>query len=120
VSGDPLPTGVTVVDTTVLWSVAVVTVAGALALALRLMRSVARMARAMEELREDWQGEPGRPGVPRRPGVMERLGGIELRLANVEHELHPNSGHSLRDAVDRVAKSVCPAGGDNGDQAASA
>jgi hypothetical protein len=107
VSGDPLPTGVTVVDTTVLWSVAVVTMAGAMALALRLMRSVARMARAVEELREDWQGEPGRPGVPRRPGVMERLSGIELRLANVEHELHPNSGQSLRDALDRVERSVC-------------
>ncbi|MFJ2443457.1 MULTISPECIES: hypothetical protein [unclassified Streptomyces] len=33
---------------------------------------------------------------------MPRLDGIEERLTAVEHELHPNSGASLRDAVDRV------------------
>ena len=86
-TGDPLPTGVTVVDTTVLWSVAVVTVAGAVALGLRLIRAVGRMARAVEDIREDWLGEAGRPGVPRRPGVMERLSGIETRLEGVEKRL---------------------------------
>ncbi|MFE4972647.1 hypothetical protein ACFRAR_11055 [Kitasatospora sp. NPDC056651] len=35
-----------------------------------------------------------------RPGLMERVGGIEDRLTRVEHELYPNSGESLRDAVD--------------------
>jgi hypothetical protein len=50
----------------------------------------------------DWHGEGARPGVPARPGVMERLSGIEDRLAAVEHELQPNSGTSLRDAVNRV------------------
>ncbi|MFD0496842.1 hypothetical protein [Streptomyces rhizosphaericus] len=33
---------------------------------------------------------------------MQRLDAIEQQLAAVEHELHPNSGTSLRDAVDRV------------------
>jgi hypothetical protein len=28
------------------------------------------------------------------------------RLAAIEHELHPNSGGSLRDAVDRVEQAV--------------
>jgi hypothetical protein len=50
----------------------------------------------------DWHGEPARPGVQPRPGVMERLAGIENRLTDVEHELKPNSGKSLRDAVNRV------------------
>lgn len=64
----------------------------------------------------DWHGESARPGVPARPGVMERLAriedraagiedraaGIEDRLTSVEHELQPNSGRSLRDAVNRV------------------
>jgi hypothetical protein len=50
----------------------------------------------------DWSGEEPRPGVPGRPGVMERLAGIDQRLERVEHELQPNSGSSLRDAVNRV------------------
>lgn len=61
---------------------------------------------------DDWNGEGARPGVPARPGVMARLASIEeqtavlpavqQRIAAVEHELKPNSGGSLRDAVDRV------------------
>lgn len=31
---------------------------------------------------------------------MERVSAIEDRLTRVEHELYPNSGGSLRDAVD--------------------
>jgi len=42
------------------------------------------------------------PGVLPRSGVMERLAWFEDRLTRVEHELHPNSGQSLRDAVDRA------------------
>jgi hypothetical protein len=33
---------------------------------------------------------------------MTRLDAIEQQLDSVQHELHPNSGSSLRDAVDRV------------------
>ncbi|MFJ2863669.1 hypothetical protein [Kitasatospora sp. NPDC087314] len=53
----------------------------------------------METFTEDWQGTPSRPGVPGRPGVMERLD-------RIEHELHPNSGLSLRDAVNRIEEAV--------------
>ena len=71
----------------------------------------------------DLAGTPARPGVEARPGVIESLANIkatqdaqgvqlaELKdtlteqgreLAGVKHELHPNSGLSLRDSMDRV------------------
>lgn len=42
---------------------------------------------------DDMTGEEARPGVKARPGILERLD-------NIEHELHPNSGGSMRDAID--------------------
>ncbi|MFJ7523968.1 hypothetical protein ACIQ1S_03500 [Streptomyces griseus] len=95
-------TGVDPIDALVLWSGALVAVSGGLALAWRATRSVRRIGGKVENFVDDWQGTDPRPGVPARLGVMSRLGAIEDRLARVEHELHPNSGSSLRDAVDRV------------------
>ncbi|WP_199881593.1 hypothetical protein [Streptomyces sp. CB03911] len=83
-------------DNLVIWSVAISAILGGLAL---VWRTVRRIARLIEEFGEDWRGTPPRPGVPGRRGVMERLD-------RIEHELHPNSGSSLRDAVDRVEQSV--------------
>jgi hypothetical protein len=37
-----------------------------------------------------------------RPGVMERLDRIERTVGIVAHEVRPNGGSSMRDAVDRV------------------
>ncbi|WP_405948888.1 hypothetical protein OG588_22555 [Streptomyces prunicolor] len=95
-------TGVDRVDALVIWCGAVVAITGTLAIAWRATRSLRRIGGKVEDFVDDWQGTETRPGVPALPGVMSRLGGIESRLANVEHELHPNSGVSLRDAVDRV------------------
>ncbi|MGW2591944.1 hypothetical protein ACWCXC_16995 [Streptomyces sp. NPDC001515] len=95
-------TGVVAVDALVIWSVAAAAVAAALGLLWRMTRGVRRIVLRVDEFVDDWHGVPGRAGVPARPGVMARLDGIEERLGRVEHELHPNSGASLRDAVDRV------------------
>ncbi|WTW96615.1 hypothetical protein OG216_26040 [Streptomycetaceae bacterium NBC_01309] len=64
---------------------------------------------------DDWHGTGARPGRPEQPGVLERLAAIEHRQAGTEaaveeikHELRPNSGASLRDAVDRVEQAVTP------------
>ncbi|MFJ5883450.1 hypothetical protein [Kitasatospora cineracea] len=89
-------------DTLLLWCGAVVTVGGAAGLLWRVTRSARRLAARVEDFVDDWTGTDPRPGVPARPGVMTRLSAIEDKLATVEHEMRPNSGSSLRDAVDRV------------------
>ncbi|MFF0293139.1 hypothetical protein ACFYST_08110 [Kitasatospora sp. NPDC004614] len=89
-------TGVARLDALVLWCGAVVAIAGAAGLLWRSARGAHRLARRVEEVVDDWAG------TDEQPGVMTRLDRIEDKLATVEHELHPNSGSSLRDAVDRV------------------
>jgi len=67
---------------------------------------------------DDFIGEEERPGVPARPGFSERMSKIEncmsdvkdrmetieYKLSRVDLELQPNSGTSLRDAVNRIEK----------------
>jgi hypothetical protein len=84
------------------WVIALAALVTALAVIWKAVRTVLAWARRVNDFFEDWGGEPGRPGVAARPGVMQRLGTIEGRLGTIEHELHPNSGASLRDAVDRI------------------
>ncbi|MFD7066064.1 hypothetical protein ACFV97_02385 [Streptomyces sp. NPDC059913] len=88
-------TGIAAVDAAVIWSVAAAAIAAGLGLLWRITRGVRRIVSRVDEFIDDWQGTPARSGVPARPGVM-------ARLDRIEHELHPNSGGSLRDAVDRV------------------
>ncbi|MDT0306880.1 hypothetical protein RM780_07875 [Streptomyces sp. DSM 44917] len=76
--------------------------AAVLAAAWRGVRAVARVVGRVDEVVDDWQGTPSRPGVEARPGVLERLAGIEARVTRIEHEMKPNGGASLRDAVNRV------------------
>ncbi|MGW7416145.1 hypothetical protein [Streptomyces sp. NPDC054863] len=107
------PTGVAEVDVVVLWCGAIVATAGALAVVWRAVRPLRQLARRVEDFVDDWQGTEARPGVPARLGVMSRLGAIEQQLDAVEHELHPNSGSSLRDAVDRVDHRTAQLADDN-------
>ena len=65
---------------------------------------------------EDWNGEPDRQGVSGRPGVMKRLQDIDASgtktdtwmekygpiIDKLDHEMHPNGGGSLADAVNRT------------------
>ncbi|WP_043471037.1 hypothetical protein [Kitasatospora sp. MBT66] len=95
-------TGAGRLDDVLLWAGAVVTLSAALGLLWRATRGARRLAQRVEDVVDDWTGTDDRPGVPGRPGVMARLDKIEHKLVAVEHELHPNSGASLRDAVDRV------------------
>ena len=67
----------------------------ALFFGIKVWKALAPMLREIRNFLDDWKGEPDRPGVKGRPGVMSRLGSIE-------HELHPNSGLSMRDAINRT------------------
>lgn len=67
---------------------------------------------------DDFLGEEERPGVAARPGFSERMSQmekqlekgnekfsvIEDKLDRIDYELRPNSGMSLRDAVNRIER----------------
>ena len=92
------PTG-TVIDPLAVWSVALVAISGAFALIVRSVRGITKMVKKIDEFMEDWNGIDDRPGRNGRPGVMQRL-------VSIEHELRPNSGESLRDAINRIESKV--------------
>ncbi|UQA95589.1 hypothetical protein [Streptomyces halobius] len=104
-------TGIPAVDVALVWGGVITVLASVTAVVWRGLRGTLRLARRVEEFMDDWAGEEERPGVPGRPGVMARVSAIEDRLRRVEDELYPNSGGSLRDAVDlanqRLAR-LCP------------
>lgn len=110
-------TGIPALDAVLVWGGAVSIIAGVGTVLWRGVRGAVRLARRVNHFMDDWTGEEERPGVPARPGVMERVSGIEARLHRVEHELYPNSGGSLRDAVDLANERLallCPNPGEGG------
>lgn len=106
----------------VAWAAAAVLALGGLATALTairvVVRGLVRFVRKVDRIATDILGEPERPeeGRERKPGLAERMTGVEQGVAKLRvqvdgiiHELHPNSGKSLRDAVDRIDKRTDPA-----------
>lgn len=86
-----------------------------------LLQPVIRFLRRTVHFFDDWFGEPERDGVPGRAGVMRRLQLIDehgertdTRLDAIEHQLTPNSGTSLHDAVTRIETAVSSADPDSG------
>lgn len=69
---------------------------------------------------DDFLGEEERPGVAARPGFSERMGHledtiskvderldlIEFKITTIDKELQPNSGLSVRDAINRIEKRI--------------
>lgn len=70
-------------------------VLAALGVVASLKKFLGPTVRKLQHMLEDWQGEDARPGVPRRPGVMERL-------SDIEHQLKPNGGGSIRDKIEHI------------------
>lgn len=92
-----------------IWAAGIVTVGGALAMIWRALTAGIKTGKRWDTFLEDWHGTEARPGRPAVPGVMQRLvdqsqrlEAVEAGLAEVRHEMFPNSGGSLRDAVDRL------------------
>lgn len=74
-----------------------------------MTRPVRRTSKGFEQFLEDWNGVPERPGFDAIPGVPERLRILERNarrdrelLEQINHELHPNSGGSMRDQLDKA------------------
>lgn len=106
-------TGIAGVDSVVVWIGAITVIVGGAGMLWKWTGWLRRIVRQLDDFADDWHGTEGRPGVPARPGVMERLAGLErggaailMRIDGIEHELHPNSGGSMRDAIDRVERCV--------------
>ncbi len=65
-----------------------------------------RVIRRTGHFLDDWQGEPAHDGLDATPGVMARLKSLEVTVASINAELHPNGGGSLRDVVSLTAADV--------------
>lgn len=72
----------------------------------KVLKPVLLAVRRISHFFDDWFGEAARPGVPDRPGVMKRLADMQTDIDKIKHEMWPNSGGSLRDAVDRLEKAA--------------
>ncbi|MFJ4799214.1 hypothetical protein [Kitasatospora purpeofusca] len=96
-------TGSAGVDALVAWSIGGTAVATLVTMVWRALR---RISGPVEEFLEDWNGSPARPGVAARPSMMQRVGALESAVGDIKHELHPNSGSSLRDVADRIEAAV--------------
>jgi hypothetical protein len=53
---------------------------------------------------DDYFGEEARPGFEGRAGMQERMLIIEQELKCVSYEMRPNSGTSIKDAINRIEK----------------
>jgi hypothetical protein len=90
------------VDVLLYWAAGIVTVGGAMALLWRGVSALVRSGKKWDMFLEDWHGTEARPGRPAVPGIMQRMVDLEAGLLEIRHEVFPNSGGSLRDAVDRL------------------
>jgi len=84
------------------------------------IKRIAGFVKKVVHFFDDFIGEEERPGQPARPGfsaridkiencierVNERLNTIDYKVENIEKELQPNSGTSLRDAIIRIEARV--------------
>ncbi|MFJ4627211.1 hypothetical protein [Streptomyces sp. NPDC088847] len=104
-------TGIPALDAALVWGGAISVVGTLLTVVWRGVRTLSRFGSRAGQFLDDWYGEEERAGVPARPGVMLRLAALEDGLDHLRHEVRPNSGTSLRDAVDlanrRLAR-MCP------------
>ena len=51
---------------------------------------------------DDYFGEEERPGFAGRPGMQERLRCLEEEVKTISYEMKPNSGSSIKDAINRI------------------
>lgn len=75
-------------------------------LAVWALRRFWKGVRTFWSFMSDWNGEPASPGHPVQPGVMERLMSVETIVSGISHEVHLNSGKSVKDVVTRTESAV--------------
>ena len=65
---------------------------------------VSKLVKRFIHFLDDYFGEEQRPGFEGRPGMQERMRIIEEELKHVSYEMKPNSGSSIKDAINRIEK----------------
>jgi hypothetical protein len=89
------------------WVAAIVALAGIVLTSVGwTARKVWRAFRTIEEFREDWKGVPADPNHAARPGVLQRMNALEVTVTDIQGQVHLNSGHSMRDEVQRIEAAV--------------
>ena len=63
-----------------------------------------RLTKRFIHFLDDYFGEEERPGFPGRPGMQERLRHMEEEMKTISYEMKPNSGSSIKDAINRIEK----------------
>jgi hypothetical protein len=69
-------------------------------------RKVWYIFRRADRFLEDWNGTAPDKGHEWRPGVMARLLVLEHSMTDIQGQVHMNSGHSMRDEVQRIEAAV--------------
>ncbi len=70
-------------------------VVAVLGLFTKVWKTVRPVWRGVRDFLDDWRGEPARD-----------VAGMKPQLSAIDHEMHPNSGSSLRDQVDNITTTL--------------
>ena len=91
----------------------IITIIGAATTASIFLRKIFKIVKRIIHFLDDYFGIEERPGFDKVPGVAERIKNIEenlgylcLRIDNVEKEVTPNHGTSIKDQIGRIEKRV--------------
>ena len=87
------PTGVEWVDGMILWIGAIAAILAGLFTIGKAVKAGVHIARRLDRVATQLLGDDETPS-------------LDDRLSSIEHELHPNGGSSMRDAVNRTEKAL--------------
>ena len=62
-------------------------------LAIRINKLVYPVWHKLEQMANDFAGEPERPGVPAKPGIMERISKLEQLVAELSDKIDESTKH---------------------------
>ena len=62
-------------------------------LAIRINKLIYPVWHKLEQMANDFAGEPERPGVPAKPGIMERIAKLEQLVAELSDKIDESNKH---------------------------
>ena len=62
-------------------------------LAVRINKLVYPVWHKLEQMANDFAGEPERPGVPAKPGIMERIAKLDLFVLLLSYKIDESTKH---------------------------